>query len=69
MDAEKIREINRQDREKHVVFWANFVKNNTDCVWGKQQNFFINSLMHSARQSKMSAREYLAIKKEGASSP
>ncbi|MCK5233520.1 MAG: hypothetical protein KAJ91_01765 [Candidatus Aenigmarchaeota archaeon] len=69
MDAEKTREINRQNREKYAVFWANFVKNNKDGVCGKQQNFFIKSLMHGAKQNNILARDYLAIKKEGASSP
>ena len=67
MDAEKEREPDRQSREKYVVFWANFVKNNKGNVWVKQQNFFINSLMHGAKQDV--SKRYLAIKKEGVSSP
>ena len=63
MDAGKIMEINKQDCEKYVVFWENFAKNTKDGLWRKPQNFFINSLMHGAKQRKISARDYLTIKK------
>jgi hypothetical protein len=64
MDEKKAMIINKQDRKWYVKFWANYVKTHKDSEWGKQQNVFINSLMQSARQSRMSASEYLKIKKK-----
>ncbi|TRZ55009.1 hypothetical protein D4Q76_01265 [archaeon] len=60
----KAKEINKQDRDWYVKFWANYVRTHKDSEWGKQQNVFINSLMQSAKQTKISAEDYLKIKGE-----
>ncbi len=62
MDAEKVKAINKQERDWYVEFWAEYVKTHKDKEWGRQQNLFINSLMQSARQTKLTARQYLRIK-------
>ncbi len=64
MDANQVKAINKQDRDWYVKFWANYVRTHKDSEWGRQQNVFINSLMQSARQSKLTAEEYLRIKGE-----
>lgn len=64
MDAHKAKAINKQDRDWYVKFWANYVRTHKDSEWGRQQNTFINSLMQGARQSKISAADYLKIKGE-----
>ena len=64
MDEKTAMKLNRQDRKWYVKFWANYVKTHNDSEWGRQQNVFINSLMQSARQNRMSAREYLKIKEQ-----
>lgn len=56
--------INKQDRQWYVKFWAEYVKSHRDSDWGRQQNLFINSLMQNARQCKMSAKDFLKIKKK-----
>ncbi|MFZ3077741.1 MAG: hypothetical protein WA139_04755 [Candidatus Aenigmatarchaeota archaeon] len=60
----KAKEINKQDRDWYVKFWANYVRTHKDSEWGRQQNVFINSLMQDAKQSKLSAKDYLRIKGE-----
>ncbi|MBU3957960.1 MAG: hypothetical protein KKB25_02710 [Nanoarchaeota archaeon] len=64
MDAKQDKEINKQDRDWYVEFWANYVRTHKDSEWGRQQNVFINSLMQGARQAKISAEDYLRIKGE-----
>lgn len=64
MDARKEKMINKQDRNWYVEFWANYVKTHKDSEWGRQQNVFINSLMKSAKQSRISTADYLKIKGE-----
>ena len=64
MDVKQIKKINKQYREWYVKFWANYVRTHKDSEWGRQQNVFINSLMQGAKQSKISAKDYLKIKGE-----
>lgn len=53
---------NKQDRLNFVRYWADYVRNNPDKVWSKQQNILINSAMQNARISKLTRKQYLKIK-------
>jgi len=64
MDAEKMKDANKQDRDWYVKFWAEYVKTHKDSEWGRQQSIFINSLMQNVRQTKITAKQYLKIKGE-----
>ncbi|MBU1078699.1 MAG: hypothetical protein KKH98_15475 [Spirochaetes bacterium] len=54
---------NKEDRINFVEYWADYVKNNPDEVWSKQQNVIINSQIKNARTAKLSKEAYLSIKK------
>lgn len=64
MDVKQIKAMNNKDRAWYVKFWADYVKTHTDREWGKQQNFFINSLMQGAERDRLTAKDYLKIKGE-----
>ena len=55
---------NKEDRMNFVKYWANYIKNNPDEVWSRQQNVLINSQIHNARHFKLSKEDYLKIKGE-----
>ena len=55
---------NKQERMNFVEYWADFVKNNPDEVWSKQQKFLIDSQIKNARNLKLSRKDYLEIKKK-----
>ena len=55
---------NKEDRINFVDYWADFVKKNPDKVWSKQQNILINSQIKNARNSKISIKFYLEIKRK-----
>lgn len=55
---------NKEDRMNFVKYWADFVKNNPDEVWSKQQNVLINSQIKNAKYSKLSRKDYLNLKDE-----
>lgn len=63
-NPEEIRKINNQDRIWFVEYWANYVRTHDDKEWSRQQNVLINAMMKNARSSKLSAKEYLKIKRE-----
>ena len=47
-----------------VSYWANFVRNNPDREWGRQQKELIDAMMQSAKHSLLTPKEYLEIKGE-----
>ena len=51
---------NKEDRMNFVEYWAEFVRDNKDEVWSKQQNLMINSMLKTAKQ--FSRKEYLELK-------
>ena len=55
---------NREDRINFIKYWADFVRNNPDEVWSRQQNVLINSQIQNARHVKMSRKDYLNLKGE-----
>ena len=55
---------NKEDRMNFIKYWANYIKNNPDEVWSKQQNVLINSQIQNARYSKLSKKDYLNLKGE-----
>ncbi|MBS3157326.1 hypothetical protein J4442_04130 [Candidatus Woesearchaeota archaeon] len=55
---------NKEDRLNFVEYWADFVKNNPEKVWSRQQNILINSQIKNARGSKLSKEDYLSIKQK-----
>ncbi len=54
----------KDERMNFVLYWADFVRNNSDLVWGKQQKRLIDSLMQNAKYFPLNAKEYLDLKKE-----
>jgi len=54
----------KEDRMNFVKYWADYVKNNPDEVWSKQQNVLINSQIQNARYSNLSRKDYLNLKGE-----
>lgn len=52
---------NNEERLAFVDKWAEYVRNNSDEDWSRQQNILINSGLISSNISK---EEYLEIKKE-----
>lgn len=55
---------NKEDRMNFVEYWADFVKNNPDKVWSKQQKLLIDSQIKNAQNFKISRKDYLEIKKK-----
>jgi len=55
---------NKQERMNFVEYWADFVKNNPDKIWSKQQKILIDSQIENARNFKISRKDYLEIKKK-----
>lgn len=55
---------NKEERMNFVEYWADYVRTHPDKVWSRQQNILINSIMQNARNSKLTPKEYLAIKNE-----
>jgi len=55
---------NDKDRMWFVKKWANYVRTHPDKVWSKQQNIVINSMIESAKSSKLTAAQYPRIKGE-----
>ena len=55
---------NKQERMNFVEYWADFVKNNPDKVWSKQQKLLIDSQVKNAQNFRLSRKEYLEIKKK-----
>src|SRR3989344_4236189 len=53
---------NKQERMNFVEYWADFVKNNPDKIWSKQQKILIDSQIENARNFKISRKDYLEIK-------
>ncbi|MBU0470851.1 MAG: hypothetical protein KKA62_03925 [Nanoarchaeota archaeon] len=55
-------ESNKKQREWFIDYWVNFMKNNPDEEWSRQQNVLIDSILQSAKQ--WSRKEYLELKGE-----
>ena len=55
---------NKQERMNFVEYWAEFVKNNPDKVWSKQQKLLIDSQIKNAQNFKISRKDYLEMKKK-----
>ena len=55
---------NKKGRMSFVEYWADFVKNNPDKIWSKQQKILIDSQIENARNFKISRKDYLEIKKK-----
>jgi len=55
---------NKEERMNFVEYWAEYVKTHPDKVWSRQQNILINSIMQNAKNSKLTPKDYLAIKNE-----
>ena len=55
---------NKEDRLNFVEYWAEYVRTHSDKEWSKQQNVLINSMMKNAKNSKLTPKEYLKIKRE-----
>ncbi|MBI2508237.1 hypothetical protein HYV89_04770 [Candidatus Woesearchaeota archaeon] len=55
---------NKQERMNFVEYWADFVKNNPDEVWSRQQKLLIDSQIKNAKSFKISRKDYLEIKKK-----
>ena len=53
---------NREDRLNFVDFWAEFVRDNPDEVWSKQQKELIDPQMENAKSYPLSHKECLKIK-------
>jgi len=64
MNAKEIRKKNDEDRMWFVRKWANYVKTHPDRVWSKQQNILINSMIHNAKHSSLTLKQYLKMKGE-----
>jgi len=54
-------EENFEERLKFVDLWAEYVRNNSDKDWSKQQNFLINSFLKTCSMSK---EDFLRMKEE-----
>jgi hypothetical protein len=54
----------KKERMNFVEYWADFVRNNPDEVWSKQQNLLINSQIKNAQNFKFSRKDYLELKKK-----
>ncbi len=55
---------NKQERMNFIEYWAEFVKNNPDKVWSRQQKLLIDSQIKNAQGFKISRKDYLEIKKK-----
>lgn len=55
---------NKQERMNFVEYWAEFVKNNPDKVWSKQQKLLIDSQIKNAQNFELSRKDYIKIKKK-----
>lgn len=55
---------NKEARIGFVRYWAEYVRNNSDEVWGRQQSILINAMMHNAKYFQSSPEEYLKLKGE-----
>ncbi|MBS3150949.1 hypothetical protein J4443_01040 [Candidatus Woesearchaeota archaeon] len=55
---------NKKGRMSFVEYWADFVKNNPDRVWSRQQKLLINSQIKNAQNFRLSKKDYLELKKE-----
>ena len=55
---------NKEARLNFVKYWADYVRTHSDKEWSRQQNILINSIMKNAKNSKLTAKEYLKIKGE-----
>ena len=63
-NADEFRKLNDEDRMWFVEYWAEYVRTHPDKVWSKQQKVIIDSQIMNARNCKLSAKEYLKIKKD-----
>jgi len=55
---------NKEDRMNFVEYWVEYVKTHPDKDWSEQQRILIDSQIQNARNSKLSAKDYLKIKGE-----
>ena len=62
MEGYKPGKTNKEERINFIRFWAAYVRNHSDKEWSKQQNFLINSILKSTKQS--TREEYLKSKKK-----
>lgn len=60
----KVSEDNRKSRMNFIEYWANYVKTHSDEDWGRQQKMLIDSMLQSAKASKMTPEQYLRMKNE-----
>lgn len=54
-------EENNKERLEFIDRWSDFVRDNDDMVWSKQQNVIIDSCIKS---NKMTKEEYIRMKNE-----
>ena len=54
----------KEERMNFVEYWADFVRENKDEVWSKQQNILINSQIKNSQNFKLSRKDYLEIKRK-----
>ena len=64
MQALKPSKNNKEERMNFVEYWAEFIRNNSDKVWSKQQKVLIDSQIKNAQSFKMSRKDYLEMKKK-----
>ena len=64
MNKLKPRKNEKEERLNFVEYWADYVRTHDDETWSRQQNILLNSQLHSAKNLKLSAKEYLDIKGE-----
>ena len=64
MNKLKPGKTNAEERMNFVEYWAEYVRTHPDEDWSKQQKVLIDSQLQHARQSSLSAKEYLKMKGE-----
>ncbi len=67
MDKLKVSQDNRKSRLFFVEYWARYIKEHTDQVWGEQQRMLIDPQMQNAKNYPFSAKKYLEMKGEKSS--
>jgi len=66
MERLKAAKDNKEARMNFVSYWADFVRNNPDQEWGRQQKVLIDSMIQSAKHSSLTPQRYLKIKRKKA---
>ncbi len=61
IDRKEFLKQNQEERDSFVQRWAEFVRNNNDKIWSRQQNKIIDSTL---KTSNITKEEYLKMKKK-----